>query len=99
MDSLRMRLGPVDSATLLALGKSIVAGKDVGRHSPRHEFTCNRGQHMVASGTSRQRNHSRVEPEASDSFAQLTPDGVVLDEKNAGRGSKAFVAGHQDSVV
>src|SRR5271166_1227574 len=99
MDSSGVRLGPVNPAASLAFGKSIMPGKDVRRHAARHEFTCDRGQHVVASRASGQRNRARVELEASDSRAQLTPDGVVLDEENVAGGSQALVARQQDSAV
>lgn len=95
----RMRRGPVDPAALFAFGKSIMAGKDVGRHSARQKFACNWSQRTVASRASCKCNRPRVEAEASDSLAQLAPDGVALDEKNVGRRSEAFVARQQDSVL
>ena len=64
-----------------------------------YEFTRDRGQRKVASGASRERNCSRVEAEAHDSLAQLTPDSIALDEINISRSSQTFVARHQDSVV
>lgn len=99
MHSSTMSFRPVNPAARSALCKSIVGGKHVRRHASRHKLTRNRSQNSVASGASRQRNHARVETEVSDSLAQLTPDGVALDEKNVGRGTKAFVARDQDSVV
>jgi hypothetical protein len=94
-----MGLGPINTTTLSTLGKSIMAGEDVRWYSPRHEFTRDRGQRKVASGASRERNCSRVEAEAHDSLAQLTPDSIALDEMNISRSSQTFVARHQDSVV
>jgi hypothetical protein len=94
-----MRFAPVDAAAPAALGKSIVTGKNVRRYSTRYEITRNRGQHSVASRASRERNRARIEAEALDGLAQLTSDNVALDEEDVRRGSKALVAGHQDSVV
>ncbi len=76
-----------------------MAGEDVGRHSPRHEFTRDGGQRKVASGASRERNRSRVEAEAHDSLAQLIPDSVALDEINVVGGSQTFVTRHQSPVL
>jgi hypothetical protein len=94
-----MGLGPIDSTALFTLGESIMAGEDVRRYSPRYEFTRDGGQREVASRASRERNRSRVEAEAHDSRAQLTPDSITLDEINVSRGSQTFVARHQYSVV
>ncbi len=99
MHPLRVGLGPVNSAAGRALGKSIVTGEDVRRHPARDEFARHRGQRLVASRASRQRNHARVQAEAPDGVAQLAPDRVALDEKNIGRGPQAFVTRHQDAVV
>ena len=99
MHPLTVGFAPVNPPASSALGKSIVGGKDVGRDASRHQLARNQGQHGVAPGASRQRNHARVETEASDRLAQLTPDRVALDEKNVGSGAKPLVARYQDSVV
>ena len=99
MHSSRVRFGPVDPPALTAFRKSIVSGKDVRRHAARHQVTRYRGQYRVASRASRERNHARVETEASDSLAKLRPDSVALDEEDVRRGAKTLVASHQDSVV
>jgi hypothetical protein len=99
MHSSRVRFGPVDTSALDAFRKSIVSGEDVGRHAARYQFTRNRGQYYVASRASRERDHARVETEASDSLAELRSDSVAFDEENVRRGAKTLVAGHQDSVV
>jgi hypothetical protein len=99
MHSSRMRLGPVNPAAATALGKSLMTGENVRRYSSRHEITRDRRQHCVASRASRQHNRARIETEAPDSLAQLTSDGVALDEENVGRGPQALVTRHQDSVI
>lgn len=99
MHSSRVCFGPVNPPALGALCKSIVAGIDVRRHASRDQFTRDGSQHSVASRASRERNYAWVETEAWDSLAQLTLDGVALDEKDVGRGAKTFVARQQDSIV
>ena len=99
MHSSRVGFRPVNAAAPAALGKSIVSRKDVRRHATRYQVTRNCGQDSVASRASRQRDHARVETEASNSLAKLRPDSVALDEENIRRGAKALVASHQDSVV
>ncbi len=94
-----MGLGPINPTTLSTFGESIMAGEDVRRHSPRHEFTRDGGQRKVASGASRERNRSRVEAEAHDSLAQLIPDSVGRDEINVICSSQTLITRHQDSVV
>ena len=99
MHSSTVRFRPVNAPAPFALGKSIVSRKDVRRHATRYQVACNHGQDSVASRASRQRDHARVETEASNSLAKLRPDSVALDEENVRRGAKALVASHQDSVV
>ena len=99
MHSSRVRFGPVDPPALTAFRKSIVSGEDVGRHAAGYQVTRNRGQDSVASRASRQRDHARVETEASNSLAKLRPDSVALDKENVRRGAEALIASHQDSVV
>jgi hypothetical protein len=99
MHSSRVRFGPVNAPALTAFCKSIVSGEDVGRHAAGYQVTRNRGQDSVASRASRQRDHARVETEASNSLAKLRPDSVALDKENVRRGAEALIASHQDSVV
>jgi len=99
MHSSRVRFGPVNAPALTAFCKSIVSCKDVRRHAARYQVACNHGQDSVASRASRQRDHARVETEASNSLAKLRPDSVALDKENVRGGAKALVAGYKDSVV